>query len=285
MTLTEASTITLEVIDNFHNSLSDSGCSMNTARAYRADLRTFLSWTGTLGEAVPQGGIPLSYFDQTAVEWLKAERKKVAAKTLLRRITSLKAFGAWAGVKTPVLEGYRGPTPKRSDPHPIEEGIPGVLRMIEAATDRVHKCLCALTGLLGLRVSEARAVHSRDIDVERMTVVVRHGKGDKERTLPISPQAWVYIMPVWMMRERAGGGVLVPIADRTARDTVTRLARRAGLAHHVASHDMRATVGTATYRKTKDIRVVQEILGHASVETTQIYTQVRQNEMREALDL
>lgn len=143
------------------------------------------------------------------------------------------------------------------------------------------RALFAMQGLLGCRVSEARGIVPSDFDFETMTVRV-FGKGQKERYLPLSDDAWKYIAPAYAEAE-AGNSPLISYTDRGARAAVTGMGKKLGLKRPIASHDLRATVATAMYDKTKDVRMVQEFLGHASVETTQIYTKVNMDNMRKAM--
>ena len=182
------------------------------------------------------------------------------------------------------MEDYRPPRAQKSQPHPISEGIAGVEAMIEAAESPAERALVALTGLCALRVSEARSVKCADFDISdltRVSVTVR-GKGDKQRTVPVSARAWEAVQYAFIQAHNSGA-YLVPLSDSGARRAFSRIGRKAGLARPVASHDGRATLATAALNGGANIRVVQEILGHASVTTTQVYTGVSNDSMREAV--
>lgn len=182
----------------------------------------------------------------------------------------------------PVLEDYRMPKIGKPQPHPIKEGIEGVERMIEAADRRNarDKALCALTGFLGLRVHEATGIRPEDFNLEEMILTVR-GKGDKTRYVPLSDKVMSFIAPA-MRSAIVNKTTVVNMSTGGARGAITKLAKRAGLASHVSSHDMRATFATAAYGVSHDIRAVQELLGHANVNTTQVYTGVTRDAMRTA---
>jgi site-specific recombinase XerD len=156
--------------------------------------------------------------------------------------------------------------------------------MIEASRSHQHRALVALCGLCGLRVAEAISVKLSDIDTKEMVLFV-HGKGDKKRWVPLSDKAWRYLAPAAAEAMIARRARVVTMADRTAREVITRLAVEAGLTRHVSSHDLRATFGTAAYAKTKDLRAVQDLLGHASSKTTETYTGVSERAMRDAADI
>lgn len=183
-----------------------------------------------------------------------------------------------------ILVDYRAPKPAAPRPHPIDEGIQGIGAMLEAARNDAERALVALTGLCGLRVSEARSVRPSMFDIrnpERITLTVR-GKGDKERVVPVSADAWMAMQAAYVSAY-SRDLTLVPLSDSGARKAFTRIGKEAGLSRRVASHDGRATLATAALNNGANIRTVQEILGHSNVSTTQVYTGVTLDSMREAV--
>ena len=269
-------TVTFDSIEQFQNSLSEKGRSVHTAKCYASDLRMFL-------QGVNATQIPLDLFEKAAMSWLQETRETVSAKTTSRRLTSLRSFAKWAGWGN-VLGEYTPPVPAKGVAHPLPEGIEGVKRLLEVTTHEKQRALLALCGYCGLRVAEALSVRPSDFDLTEMTLKVR-GKGSKERIVPVSSLAWdVLCVPV----NRAfveGNRPVVQLKDRFARRVITDLGVKAGLQRHISSHDLRSTFGTAVYHKTKDIRTTQELLGHASSQTTELYTHVTLGHMREAVEL
>lgn len=218
------------------------------------------------------------------MNWLTANRNKVAPKTTGRRLTSLRQFAKWAGWDA-TFDDYKPPVPLRGQPHPLPEGIEGVKRMIAYTHSERHAALVALCGLCGLRVAEALAVKPSDFNLNEMMLTVR-GKGDKSRRVPVSEAAWeVLQFPVIRAFTSGGDKTIVGLRDRYARAVITRIATEAGLMRRVSSHDLRATFATAVYNKTLDQRLVQELLGHASGETTEIYIGVSSKAMHEGVEL
>lgn len=153
--------------------------------------------------------------------------------------------------------------------------------MIASSYNPRHRALMALTGLMGLRVSEAVSVRPANINLTTMMLTVR-GKGDKTRVVPISDVAWTHMVHAYKVALDQGK-TLVDRSERGARASITRHGKRAGLSAHVKSHDMRATLATAAFAATRNVRAVQEILGHANITTTQVYTEVTDDDMRKAL--
>lgn len=209
-------------------------------------------------------------------------RKKVAPKTTGRRLTSLRSFARWAGYSN-VLSDYAAPTPAKGVPHPLPEGLEGIRKMIDVATNNRQKALIALCGYCGCRVAEALSIQPKDFDFSEMNLTIR-GKGDKTRVVPVSSLAWE-VLAVPVTHAFVYGGTVVGLKDRYARRVITDLGVKAGLKRHISSHDLRATFATAVYDKTLDLRLVQELLGHASSHQTELYTGVSMDNMRKAVEL
>lgn len=153
--------------------------------------------------------------------------------------------------------------------------------MMDGARTAEQKALCVLIGLLGLRVSEALGCEFDHFDLNNMTLTVR-GKGDKTRTIPVSDEVWEHLIDRVAELRRSRTERFVTYTDRGARKALTVLGEKVGLTRHVSSHDLRATFATAAYDKSLDLRAVQELLGHASSQTTEVYTGVQMLTMREA---
>lgn len=222
-------------------------------------------------------------YEEVVLNWLTINRTMIAAKTTQRRLTSVKAYAAWAGWDVH-LDEYNAPTPLRGTPHPIPEGIEGVKRMIQVAPTEKQRALVALCGLCGLRVAEALCVKPSHFDLQELTLHV-YGKGSKERIVPVSGLAWSVLQQPVTRAWVAGDVPVIPLKDRAARQTITSLGLRAGLRRHVASHDLRATFATAVYDKTHDQRLVQELLGHANGNTTEVYIARSNSQLREGVEL
>lgn len=268
-------------IDRFLASMSANGASPHTVKAYRTDLEGFQSWLETQPPvAMPQDS------EMMMASYLTATRQDVAPSTTKRRLATFRSFGKFLGNRN-FLADYRSPKVPAGVPHPIRDGVDGVLVMIEKARLPHHKALFALNGLLGLRVSECLSVKASDFYCDNSGgwwVRVR-GKGDKTRHVPVSPGVYSYLAEAVALAAYGGGDDrVVALTDRAARRAVSRWGKRAGQGQ-TASHDLRMTAGTAFYANTKDLRATQELLGHASSDTTQTYTAVSEQARREAASI
>lgn len=157
-------------------------------------------------------------------------------------------------------------------------------RLIDVAHQENHKALIALCGLCGCRVAEALSIRPSDFDLEQMLLHIR-GKGDKGRHVPVSNRAWD-VMALSVTRAFVSENAqVVGLRDRFARQIISDLGERAGLRRHISSHDLRSTFATEIYNRTLDLRLVQELLGHSSSTTTELYTGISQDKMRAAVEL
>lgn len=167
----------------------------------------------------------------------------------------------------------------------------GLLAELNTRYPTPHRNLCMLRLMLeaGLRAGEVVALRPDHLDMQTCRLIVREGKGAKDRTLWISDDLrdligeWLQRRPKseWLFPTRNG----TQVRTRYLRAMVTRLARKAGIAEaeKVSPHTLRHTFATDLLRETKNLRLVQKALGHASISTTQIYTHIVDEELEEAM--
>lgn len=270
--------LTDESIGEFAGWLVQRAASPNTIRAYTTDLRQFKEFANARGVKDQQSA---DVWDKMASAYLNHYRSERGAKTIGRWVTSIRGWAKFMG-HPEILAHYIVPTPAQSQPHPLPDGIADVERMIKVAGPAHLRALVALCGLCGLRVQEACDLMPAHINVEEREITVR-GKGDKTRVVPMSARAWLYVQRAYdhAVRDKT---TLVIIGNRAARNAITRIGKRAGVTRHISSHDMRSTFGTAAYGASKDLRAVQELLGHASPVTTQVYTGISKETRRNVVE-
>lgn len=252
----------LDTVDKFEAYLEARGVSSSTSRKYASLMSNFLAWH--------EGPRRTELDAQRMVDWIHARRRAGdSAATTKLRLAAARAFCTYAGFDVKPLADYKSaPLPQRKA-HPLPEGIDGVRAMLAAASRPEHAALIALCGLAGLRVNEAITLTRTDVLTRGSGQVLRVlGKGEKEREVPVSPELAGYLLPAVEAR-------LVPMSNSGARAAIAATAVRAGVpGPHgipVSSHDLRATFATEVHNRTRDIVLVQKLLGHASVTTTQVY--------------
>jgi integrase/recombinase XerC len=216
-----------------------------------------------------------------------------SAATLARHVAALRAYYAWAeregrveaspaALLKPPRVGNRVPRVLDHDEaaRVVEERDGGELSALRA------RALVELLYGAGLRVGELVALDRSDVDLEAATLWVRRGKGRKDRRVPIGPPA-VGAVRAWLVAAEIYGGPLFPgrsggrLADRTARRIVAAAGRASGLAG-VHPHALRHSYATHMLAAGADLRGIQELLGHASLSTTQRYTHLDLDALRAA---
>jgi site-specific recombinase XerD len=275
-------------LDEFLRSLT--AVADSTVEAYGRDLRSFTTWAGRRGLEGPVA------VDRTTLRRYLAflATRGQARRTIARRASALRRYFRWlqrSGLND------RDPSAGLSAPKG-EARLPRVLRPDElrhlvaapTADDPVEQRDVALIELLygsGLRIAEATALDVDEVDLDRSRVVV-WGKGGKQRTVPLSDPA-VRALRGWLAGGRAdlvtartpAGAVFLNMRGRrlTPRDARRVIDRRSSEPTH--PHALRHTFATHLLDGGADLRVVQELLGHSDVATTQRYTHVSKERLRE----
>jgi integrase/recombinase XerD len=158
-------------------------------------------------------------------------------------------------------------------------------RLFEAVRESPRdSAIVHVLAFAGLRVSELCHLQLEDIEFERNILHVRSGKGDKDREVIIEDRSRAAIDRYLTDRTLAGeqGLRLFPVGPVTVERIVRRAAAAADIPRQVTPHMLRHTLATALLSRGCDIRYIQKLLGHASVATTQIYTHVDTNALRNA---
>ncbi len=271
--------------------------SEHTVRAYGGDLAALASF---LGEQQVDDWADVRLVDLRS--WLAHLSEDGAAKsTIARRATAVRAFFRWAVRRGELATdpALRLGSPKRS------KTLPGVLRQSEATglmdvatvaaddADPVHLRDRAVLELLyssGLRVGELVGLDIDDLDRERQVVRVL-GKGNKERTVPYGAPA-AQALEAWLTQGRpqlvtatSGPAAFLGrrgarVDPRTIRRSLEALLRHVPDAPELSPHGLRHSAATHMLEGGADLRMVQEMLGHSSLATTQVYTHVSVERLR-----
>lgn len=291
------------LIDDFIDHLGlERRLSPHTLDAYGRDV-------GVAARFLSRDGSSLATADAAILRRFLAQQHTLgyARATLARRLGAIRTFYRWA-----LADGRveRDPTLLLGRPKVVNR-LPTVLRVPEAAAlaeapltddsdDPIDRAIAfrdrAILELLygsGLRVGEVAGLEIGSADLGRGRVLVR-GKGSKEREVPMSDHA-VDAVAVWLRSGRpllAGEGVRalflnrrhLPLGTRDARRVVERYARATLQGRRVTPHTLRHSFATHLLEGGADIRAVQELLGHASVATTQRYTHVSRSRLFEAYE-
>ena len=274
------------------------GVAANTLAAYGRDLRRYLEHLGEMDRLSDVSEAQVAGF-LAALREGDADHPPLSASSAARAVVAVRGLHRFAArdgiVADDVARAVRPPAPPRRLPKAIS--VDDVERLLEAAgfdgtplALRDRALLEVLYGT-GARISEAVGLDVDDL-LDRDAVVLR-GKGGKERVVPVGSYARKAVDD-YLVRARpalAAGGRGTPRLFLNARGgtlsrqsawTILRVAaERAGLATEISPHTLRHSYATHLLDGGADVRVVQELLGHASVSTTQVYTLVTVDRLRE----
>ena len=273
--------------------------SPNSVRAYVGDLEGLLEHVARLG------GVEIGALDLRVLRsWLaKMQSLGRARTTIARRVAAARVFTAWLARtgRTPTDVGASLASPK------AHRTLPPVLRADEAEQVMAEAAMAAGDGspsglrdaamlellyATGMRVGELVGLDVDDLDHDRRVVRV-FGKGGKERTVPYGQPA-ARALDAWLVRGRPrlagpGSGPALflgarggRIDQRVVRDVVHRSLEAVPGAPDLGPHGLRHTAATHLLEGGADLRSVQELLGHASLATTQLYTHVSTDRLRQA---
>ena len=265
------------------------GLAANTIAAYERDLDRYQSY---LGEAEPTPASVEGYVRSLRQEGL-------AATTIARKIAAIRGLHRFL-----VAEGMRAEdptllieTPKQGDPLPKALTVDEVIRLLESPDlttlkGRRDSALLEFLYGTGARVSEAVALDVTGVDLEDRVAIVT-GKGSKQRLVPLGGHAvnaiagWLQDRGRVVSRRQSGDPLFTSVRGRRlSRQAVFNIVRQAAVAssvgpEKVSPHVLRHSAATHMVERGADLRTVQELLGHATISTTQVYTRVSSSHLLE----
>ncbi len=267
--------------------------SANTLEAYGRDLEQFLRFlTKHIGE--PPSPASISELRPADIRAFMAHRRSdgAGARTLGRQIAALRSFARFCerrGIAaTTAFSSVRPPKQPKSLPKALSVGESAdLIEMLETLSEvpwiaaRDVAVLMLLYGC-GLRISEALGLTRAEAPVGTTEAIRVVGKGGRERIVPVLPavrravEAYLELVPFTLepdlpLFRGARGG---PLSPRLIQIAIARLRGALGLEASVTPHALRHSFATHLLGRGGDLRTIQELLGHASLSTTQIYTSV-----------
>jgi integrase/recombinase XerC len=304
-------------IGNFGSYLADERrFSSSTVLAYRQDLDRFADfWEREFGEAAA-GKTPVNRIDTLSVRSHLASlhRAKLSNRSLARHLSTLRSFFRWA-----CREGHIDHNPTKGLPSPrVPRSLPRALTLADTESlleteDEGHlpereRALFELLYATGLRVSEAAALDVEDVDLSARMLRAQ-GKGRRERIVPFGEtaedalRAWLPVRRALISPlpqpspagrgsrpaargSRQGEPLFVNarggrLTTRSMARVLKRRLRAAGLPAQISPHALRHTFATHLLQSGADLRSIQELLGHASLSTTQKYTHLDAARLRD----
>jgi len=249
-----------------------------TQQAYQRDLTAFEKW------CVDQNLDAIGDIDTHAIRAFAASehRRGLNPRSIQRRLSGLrrlfKALRKQGLVQSDPTEGVKAPKVKRKLPETLD--IDQVLALLDIPTDtpiaKRDRAMLELFYASGLRVSELSALNWRDLDMTEGLVKVL-GKGQKERLVPVGRHA-LKALADWRQEQPLGTEHVFTnpagrqLTVRALQKRVAHWSQHQGLDQTVHPHQLRHSFASHILQSSGDLRAVQELLGHANLSTTQIYT-------------
>lgn len=279
------------------------GLAPATLAAYERDLRQLVGFLARHRGHTPCLGDLAALDVKTIRAFLAARRREGAiSRSLSRSLSALRTFFRWLederAIRNRAIRRVAMPKIPHSVPKPLTvehaaEVVAG--EAFAAELDWIAARDCAVMLLLygsGLRISEALSLERRDAPVGGRDVITIRGKGGKERMVPVLPvtqraiERYIALCPYPQAPDAplflgAKGGALSP---RLIQLAMQRLREALGLADTATPHALRHSFATHLLAAGADLRQIQELLGHASLSTTQVYTEVDRDRLLAVYD-
>ena len=262
------------MLDKLKTELKIRGFSQKTVEVYIYHTRKFLDFTKKEPKDVNEDDA------KRYIAYLMSERKlKPSSVNLV--LSSLKFFYNDI-VKNSAFNAVKAPK--------LEKKLPTVLtkeeikKLLTAAENPKHRLLIEFLYSSGLRVSECVSLKIDDLDLSEKMGKIRHGKGNKERYIILSDNLIQHLNDYMGKKKDSSPNIFSvngrPITARQAQNIVKESAKKAGIKKKVFCHALRSSFATHLLEVGTDIRVIQELLGHSNLSTTQIYTKVSTQQLK-----
>jgi integrase/recombinase XerD len=202
--------------------------------------------------------------------------KQVSVSYQSQVMSAIKMFYASVVEQGEKVENLYQPKPPLKLPKVfMEEEVEALLRSVD---NLKHRCLLMLIYSAGLRLGEAIGLRTEDLQPQQNRLYVRGGKGQKDRCTLLSPKVWTQLSayldlykPIEWVFEGPNGG---PYSERSVQEVFTQAKKRSGVNPQATVHTLRHSFATHLLEKGVDLRYIQELLGHESSKTTEIYTHI-----------
>jgi len=253
-----------------------------TRRAYRGDVEEFARWL--TGRGIGLGDVDVRALSEYVTELGRARPRKLASATIARKLAAVRSFLRFTLGPSQVPDAALGPrrrrrlpdSPKTAEVEAALEGLKG-----DGPLALRNRALVELVYSAGLRSSEAVGLELADVDFDREQLHVR-GKGGKERIVPLGEEAG-HLLARYLHEARpelARGAERAVFLSTRGRRLDTSTLRRV-FAH---PHRLRHAFATHLLEGGADLRTIQELLGHSSLSTTQLYSHVDGRRLRRVYD-
>lgn len=250
------------------------GFSQETVKAYTRHNAGFAKFINKTPDSVAEDDL------KAYLAYLISDKKLSSSSVALVRSALLFSYNqvlnkGFSSIKTPKIQ--------RNPPAVLTKDE--VKSLIEACLNDKSRLLILLLYSSGLRVSECLKLRVEDLDFKGKACVVKQGKGKKDRVTVLS-ETFAEQLKAYLNKEKIEGGAIFMnksgevFSVRNAQKIVSSAAKRAGIQKEVTPHKLRHSFATHLLDAGVSIRIIQELLGHSNLQTTQIYTRVSREHIR-----
>ncbi|MBU2638507.1 MAG: tyrosine-type recombinase/integrase [Nanoarchaeota archaeon] len=261
----------IDILKKIETELKIQGKSQRTIRMYCYFNRKFIEFANKEPEQITTDDIK-AYLAELISKGNNAASLALARSSLKYFYDEMLEKGIMAKIKTP----------KRHRKIPDVLTKEEVKLLIENAGSLRNKLLIEIMYASGLRVSECASLKVDDLNLKEKNGLLKHGKGGKDRFFILSEQVIADLGQY--LKQNSGNtylfpGTKGPITAKAIQDVIKRVAKRTDIKKHVHCHGLRHAFATHLLEAGTDIRVIQELLAHSNLQTTQFYTQISKQQL------
>ena len=261
------------LLEKLATELKIRGFSVKTVNAYISNNKSFLEFIGKDAKDVNEDYVK-AYMAHLMDKGLKPASVSLAMSAIRFLHDEMMDKSIFAKIKLP--------KPEKKLPTVLSKEE--IRKMLDSTTNAKHKLLISFLYSSGLRVSEAVSMKIDDLDLNERMGIVRAGKGKKDRNIILS-ESLVNDLRKYLGTRKDENPYVFDIKDRhivvrQAQRVVSEAAKKAGIKKRVFCHALRSSFATHLLEAGTDIRVIQELLGHANLATTQLYTKVSREQLK-----
>jgi integrase/recombinase XerD len=255
--------------ENFEQDLDLAGLAHRTKRDYMACIRAFCRFHGRCPAELGQDDLR---------GWVRHLTERGASPERLRKHFAALRFAYSRTLGRADVVAFLT-WPSRAESLPVVLGAPEISRLLAALRSPTYRTFFATLYATGLRLTEACRLETADVDAARGVIHVRNGKGGRPRVAMLSPKLllllrayWSLVRPPapWLFASSRGG----PLSTEVARRALRAAVKASGIAKRVTPHSFRHAFATHMLEAGGNLRVIQAVLGHASIRSTARYTRV-----------
>lgn len=289
---TTTSILIHQAIPEFNEWQNMRGLSQETIRGYQVDIRQFSQWITTASNGpVFMDEITVKQLEQFVVYLMK--ERECQPRSVNRKINALSTFFHCMKQKKYIEENplnaiERVKVPEAERTYLNKEEVEAIIQAIDHPVLHYFAMTMAYTGL---RVNECIHLTLNDVNFEEEYIQVIHGKGGKNRTIPLNAQLKVQLLDylenhrpetasLFFFALKRTGTVSAQYVNRTLKVAC----QKAGIEKHVTSHILRHSFASYLVKKDTHVAVIQRLLGHASLKTTSVYLHVNQDDLQDAVN-